>query len=569
VQGALHSMAHVSALAYTRSERGAELLLQRCGATLCAHDFVPSPSEEQKLPLAAKQLSEATGSLLDPGGASSENQLLVKLRRGKGVVELRAAGRTLFLVPSRRAEPPPAPEGTSSSLEWCSLTQLLSRVEAGSRSVDPTLRALLEPCDVHTQLLLRRISQPLPSPSPSSSSAPPMEPSSVPRKLATDLFLGEPSVLAQEELLRGLGISHVLLLSSPTPLSSPNPPSSTSPSASSTTPPEDEQILKASAACKRIGASLALISAAAEAVAQGESHALLSEACGFIRFALACRRGVLLLAGPMSGAGTLGPAWLACAHLAGEGHKVAASFATCRDLFPEVRMSAERAAEAQSYGVSARNGTSSKEERGSWSDGSTEGTEEGGAPAGCEGAGGGKGGERSGRWLQVLSSDEKVRAGGGARGRGSKPSEAKAAADVEPLPKVVNGKSRTSPPAARSDAGCKHLESGSAAGRDLTTCWRCYEAMSDCSCGLQSMNPPPPSLPPSLPPAATSDVPPSPAIWYRCRKCRALLFASSVLEEHEPGSGQQAFRWHKRETSKQASSSRCESWFLQSGATTR
>ena len=45
---------------------------------------------------------------------------------------------------------------------------------------------------------------------PAPAAAPPAD---VPRKLATDLYLGELASAANEELLRALGISHILVLS--------------------------------------------------------------------------------------------------------------------------------------------------------------------------------------------------------------------------------------------------------------------------------------------------------------------------------------------------------------------
>jgi dual specificity phosphatase 12 len=53
-------------------------------------------------------------------------------------------------------------------------------------------------------------------------------------------------------------------------------------------------------------------------------------------------------------------------------------------------------------------------------------------------------------------------------------------------------------------------------------------------------------------------------IWYRCAKCRTHLFSSAMLEEHEPGGGQAAFAWKKREAGAAAGPDGCTSHFLQS-----
>ena len=114
----------VSAVAYTRGEHGTELLLESRGGILHTHLFASASAEEQHA-VSARQLSAATGGLFaSPAESDAEAHLLGKLRAGKGVIELSATGRRLYLVPTRRAEPavpPPDEYAPASRLEWCGL----------------------------------------------------------------------------------------------------------------------------------------------------------------------------------------------------------------------------------------------------------------------------------------------------------------------------------------------------------------------------------------------------------------------------------------------------------------
>ncbi|KAL1519139.1 hypothetical protein AB1Y20_003401 [Prymnesium parvum] len=506
------SSLEVSAVAYTRGELGAELLLlEGDGGTLSTPPFAAAAADE-RLAVSARQLSEATGSLLAPSGgaASSEAHLLAKLTAGKGIVELRASARVLFLVPTRRAPPPPA---AAPRLEWWPLARLLPMVEAEPRRLDGALRALLEPRDVPAQLWLRRAALP---PAAPHAAAPPADEASVPRQLATDLFVGEAASATQLELLRALGVTHLLLFDAP-------PPHGGDAAAAATR-------RRALEAARQLGATVAAVEACDAAVAAGEAEAVLREACGFVGAALGCRKGVVLLAGPLRLAAHAGAAWAACAHLAARGElRVAAAFARCRALFPEARMSAGLAAAAQAYAEAQRAKAEAAEGEGAEAAG-------GRKKAANEGGGGARERPRmqSGRWVRVLW-----------------PAEAEGAARA---PQEKGGVQY--PPGLR--VGLEAPPAAAAAAGGAATCWRCYEAVEACTCGLHT---------PSGGAAAAS-CGSGPSAAYRCRKCRAMLFTTAVLEVHEKGGGQGAFRWHKRETAKKVADANCESYFLQSDATT-
>ena len=63
---------------------------------------------------------------------------------------------------------------------------------------------------------------------------------------------------------------------------------------------------------------------------------------------------------------------------------------------------------------------------------------------------------------------------------------------------------------------------------------------------------------------ATEDDP----LVFRCRKCRAPLFTGQVLESHEPGGGQVAFKHHKRDHRMGGAVESCTSHFLRSDGQT-
>ncbi|EOD07245.1 hypothetical protein EMIHUDRAFT_58637, partial [Emiliania huxleyi CCMP1516] len=54
-------------------------------------------------------------------------------------------------------------------------------------------------------------------------------------------------------------------------------------------------------------------------------------------------------------------------------------------------------------------------------------------------------------------------------------------------------------------------------------------------------------------------------VWYRCRKCRTPVFSAAMLETHEVGRGQAAFRYGKRDAAPDARG--CTSHFLNPDAT--
>ena len=110
----------------------------------------------------------------------------------------------------------------------------------------------------------------------SSASAPAAAPpADVPRKLATDLYLGELASAANEELLRALGISHILVVAA-------------GGAASATT---------VAAAARSLGARLGVVDDASASVLDGEEDNLLAECCAFV--AEGCGSGGALVAGPL------------------------------------------------------------------------------------------------------------------------------------------------------------------------------------------------------------------------------------------------------------------------------
>jgi hypothetical protein len=148
-----------------------------------------------------------------------------------------------------------------------------------------------------------------------------------------------------EELLRLMGIAHVLLVPLPTvDVSTPSQGGASTGAFS---------IAACTELGERLGITVALVRyPTASPVLAGEtSAALLGEACDLI--ALGRARGGVLVAGSLEGGDPTvpGPAWLLCAYLASVPPVLAVgkAFKRCRDIFPRARLSSQLAAEAERF----------------------------------------------------------------------------------------------------------------------------------------------------------------------------------------------------------------------------
>jgi len=57
------------------------------------------------------------------------------------------------------------------------------------------------------------------------------------------------------------------------------------------------------------------------------------------------------------------------------------------------------------------------------------------------------------------------------------------------------------------------------------------------------------------------------SVWYRCRKCRTPIFSDTMLESHQEGKGQSAFKFGRRDARGTAANLGCTSHFLNPDAT--
>ena len=203
---------------YTADAQGSALLLcvsadgSEWGAFLGPHDG----GEEARLRAAVAALCAGTQGLLAPAGSRADEaaaHLLSKLQAGKGVHRLATSGDegVLFLTPTRRVAPPAA-----SRLEWVPAAELLAALDGAdaARVWSAELRRLL--CAPSGRQALRQIAQIRAGPARRAklSSDPdetPMD-ASVPRRVATNLFLAELPACRNTALLGMLGIGRVLLL---------------------------------------------------------------------------------------------------------------------------------------------------------------------------------------------------------------------------------------------------------------------------------------------------------------------------------------------------------------------
>ena len=263
------------------------LLLLRGSTGLCAISVEEADSSSTDASAtsvastAAVALCRGTGRLLIPPGGTSTDvhaQLAAKITARKGVHLLKAESCRLLLVPTRHA--PLAESGNDAALEWVSVLDLVmesSYKASMAATLAPSLTQLLT--STKAQALLRqlasapppRAARPSPDEAEEESYVVPVDPS-VPRKLDTDLFLGERAAAANKELLKMLGIAHVLLF----------------PAAE-----EDEaSTAEAAAAASALGATLTVVSGAG-------GSAMLGECCDLLEYGVAS--GGILLSGPIDG----------------------------------------------------------------------------------------------------------------------------------------------------------------------------------------------------------------------------------------------------------------------------
>ena len=338
---------------YTADAQGSALLLcvsadgSEWEAFLGPHDG----GEEARLQAAVAALCVGTQGLLAPAGCRAEEaaaHLLSKLQAGKGVHRLATSSDegVLFLTPTRRVTPPAA-----SRLEWVPAVELLAALDGtdAARGWSAELRQAL--CVPTGRQALQHVVQIRTGPArwATLSTDPdetPMD-ASVPRRVASNLFLGDLPACRNTPLLGMLAISRVLLLL-----------------------PDEEEAevggggdssgaaaqLEAAAAetAEAVGAELAVVRGAAAALRGGEASALLLEACGWM--APAVEDGGLLVAGRLDG--RISPAWLVAAFLGGTqagAQSVARAFGQCRRLLPQCRMGVQMLLEAERRAATSPN----------------------------------------------------------------------------------------------------------------------------------------------------------------------------------------------------------------------
>ena len=158
----------------------------------------------------------------------------------------------------------------------------------------------------------------------------------VPKRLATDLFLGALPSALNEELLRMLCISHIIVFA----------PALDEPSTSSDGGFSVEAAINTS---KKLNTTLLRLVGATDAVSSERTDELLSEACDLLVYGRA--KGGVLLAGPLDEQTRLGPAWIASAFLVAQnkGLSISKAFLACRNLHPTARLSATLATAAEGF----------------------------------------------------------------------------------------------------------------------------------------------------------------------------------------------------------------------------
>ena len=589
------------AAAYTRSPSGeVEVLLRRESDGAYNAFFAAAPCPRAEVPAAAAAaLSSGTAGLLAPLGAAPEEceaHLRAKLRLGKGVVTCSTSSSTLLLVPARRVDVP-----TGMPLRWLPATELLPALGGNAAQggevtprceLAPTLVEILV-TEAATQTL-HRLCAAASAASRSDGVTQPDDPA-VPRKLSTDFFMGSLEAALNEELLDALGVSHILALTQ----DDPHPPSSevrttadamarlqlaseqigaggeaadgSGDSSAGQKMPASEgteaaliaRILTGSRAAKR---QVAIISEAARAVLGGQAAMLLGEASEWVDAACA-QGGCVLLVGAL-GAARVPVTWIAVALLsvtkaAPPEDAVAQSLGACRKLFRACSVNAQLSLEVQAFLKRQRR-------EGSFWRAKDTGT----TPRPRSTSKSSKGRQTSPLPLMVWitsadeAPDDTTRSVVGASVAAAVelvPADLGDGQAVDAYPEMAGGMG------ARSD---EPLGIGEAEGTNREGSNREIACSELASIEDGCVAPTVPYFDNSIAlvtnadtPAGTDSAdglaPATPTTWYRCCKCRAHVFSNLMLEPHEIGKGQAAFKYGKRDMSARAMVVTCSSYFLQ------
>ena len=666
--------------AYARSVDGTRsLLLDRSGAGLAAFPIyvaeqlsgLSGGSDEALASAAAAALCHGTGSLFAPAGgtaADAQMHLTAKITGRKGIHMLQADRFRLLLVPTTEVPT------SGTTLIWVPAASLIG---APTEQLVLPLSTVL--ASAASQLLLQRLATAVTASSASKNAAAEDEAyvvaidPCVPRRLATDLFLGETAAAANKELLSMLGIVHVLLFSSGMAAEQPKADQTHNGDSSGATA-SMEAVTSVAAS---IGATLTVVDLGicGDAARAGDAALLLAECCDLIEQGVA--NGGILMAGPVNSVAGVGPTWVACAYLAASAERVRVSqaFLRCRALHPGCRLTAELAAAADAFAVArkkeaadaletrARKKAASKAAREAYR---LKKLRKGKAVAPTESSDEDEGEDDEATMLTSLSSreakrradaiieqggsrfvrvlvkppksndddeaspsataasevpvvQEQPRHSGGMQGRGGAQSKtwrpsrplAQSTQTIEPkslpyqpqvpeLPTVqpagasaVVARALRQEKMAALQAQLEQLQheedvtSAAAVAMPPATNHR-SEATSLMSQASSTMPAVPRTRPATMSalvshisPAVTAPISTTktdaaactateddPPLVFRCRKCRAPLFTGQVLESHEPGGGQVAFKHHKRDHRMGGAVESCTSHFLRSDGQT-
>ena len=666
---------HRYVAAYTRSVDGTRsLLLNRSGAGLAAFPIYAAEqlsglsggSDEALASAAAAALCHGTGSLFAPAGgtaADAQMHLTAKITGRKGIHMLQADRFRLLLVPTTEVPT------SGTTLTWVPAAALI-----GAPTEELVLPLSTVLASAASQLLLQRLATAVTASSASKKAAAEDEAyvvaidPGVPRRLATDLFLGETAAAANKELLSMLGIVHVLLFASGMAAEQPKADQTHNGESSG----GSASVEAATSVAASIGATLTVVDlgVCGDAARAGDAALLLGECCDLIEQGVA--NGGILMAGPVDSVSGVGPTWVACAYLAASAERVRVSqaFLRCRALHPGCRLTAELAAAADAFAVArkkeaadaletrARKKAASKAAREAYR---LKKLRKGKAVAPTESSDEDEDEDEEATMLTSLSSREAKRRAdaiieqggsrfvrvlvkppksnddeasssataasgapvvqeqpphsGGMQGRGGVQSKTwRPSRPLAQSPQTLEAKSLplqphvpelpTVQPAAAAAIVARALRQEKMAELQAQLEQLQHEedetsaaavAMpsatnpSSQAVSLMSSNTPAVSMTPS---ATTSALvsPISPAVTapisttktdaaactateddllvFRCRKCRAPLFTGQVLESHEPGGGQVAFKHHKRDHRMGGAVESCTSHFLRSDGQT-
>ena len=672
-------MPHRYVAAYARSVDGTRsLLLNRSGAGLAAFPIYAAEqlsglsggSDEALASAAAAALCHGTGSLFAPAGgtaADAQMHLTAKITGRKGIHMLQADRFRLLLVPTTEVPT------SGTTLTWVPAAALI-----GAPTEELVLPLSTVLASEASQLLLQRLATAVTASSASKKAAAEDEAyvvaidPGVPRRLATDLFLGETAAAANKELLSMLGIVHVLLFASGMAAEQPKADQTHNGESSG----GSESVKAATSVAASIGATLTVVDlgVCGDAARAGDAALLLAECCDLIEQGVA--NGGILMAGPVDSVSGVGPTWVACAYLAASAERVRVSqaFLRCRALHPGCRLTAELAAAADAFAVArkkeaadaletrARKKAASKAAREAYR---LKKLRKGKAVAPTESSDEDEDEDDEATMLTSLSSRE-------AKRRADAIIEQGGSRFVRVLVKPPKSNDDEASPSATAASGAPvvqeqppHSGGGQGRGGAQSKTWRPSRPLTQSTQTIESkslpLQPHVPELPTVQPPAAAAAIvaralrqekmaelqaqleqlqheedetsaaavampsatnpssqavslmsqassntpavsmtpsattsalvsPISPAVTapisttktdaaactateddplvFRCRKCRAPLFTGQVLESHEPGGGQVAFKHHKRDHRMGGAVESCTSHFLRSDGQT-